>query len=24
VAGRRLTPDEWQQFLPDRSYDPAC
>jgi WD40 repeat protein/class 3 adenylate cyclase len=24
TAGRSLTPEEWRQFLPDRSYDPAC
>jgi WD40 repeat protein/DNA-binding SARP family transcriptional activator len=24
VAGRRLTPQEWQQFLPDRPYQPSC
>jgi WD40 repeat protein len=24
TAGRRLTRAEWAQFLPDRSYDPAC
>ena len=24
VAGRRLTPTEWAQFLPGRDYDPAC
>jgi hypothetical protein len=24
VAGRRLTPTEWQQFLPGRDYHPAC
>ena len=24
VAGRRLTRDEWQEFVPGRDYDPAC
>jgi WD40 repeat protein len=24
VAGRRLTRDEWAEFLPGRAYDPAC
>ena len=24
VAGRRLTRDEWAEFLPGREYDPAC
>jgi hypothetical protein len=24
VAGRQLTEDEWQRFLPDRPYEPAC
>jgi WD40 repeat protein len=24
VAGRRLTPAEWTEFLPGRDYDPAC
>ena len=24
IAGRRLTPAEWQEFLPGRSYEPAC
>jgi hypothetical protein len=24
VAGRRLTREEWAEFLPDRDYDPAC
>ena len=24
VAGRRLTRDEWAEFLPGRRYDPAC
>jgi WD40 repeat protein len=24
VAGRTLSHDEWRQFLPDRSYAPAC
>jgi WD40 repeat protein/DNA-binding SARP family transcriptional activator len=24
VAGRRLTPQEWQEFLPDRPYQPSC
>ena len=24
VAGRRLTRQEWKQFLPGRDYDPAC
>ncbi len=24
VAGRRLTPTEWDEFLPGRDYDPAC
>ena len=24
VAGRRLTRDEWQEFLPGRDYAPAC
>ena len=24
VAGRRLTPAEWAEFLPGRDYDPAC
>jgi WD40 repeat protein/DNA-binding SARP family transcriptional activator len=24
VAGRRLTPQEWRQFLPDRPYQPSC
>jgi hypothetical protein len=24
VAGRTLTRDEWEQFLPDRGYAPAC
>jgi len=24
VAGRRLTRAEWQEFLPDRDYKPAC
>jgi WD40 repeat protein len=24
VAGRRLTPAEWNEFLPGREYDPAC
>jgi WD40 repeat protein/DNA-binding SARP family transcriptional activator len=24
VAGRRLTPQEWQEFLPHRPYQPSC
>jgi hypothetical protein len=24
VAGRRLTREEWVEFLPGRDYDPAC
>jgi WD40 repeat protein len=24
VAGRRLTPQEWQDFLPGRPYQPSC
>ena len=24
VAGRKLTRAEWDQFLPDRAYRPAC
>ena len=24
VAGRRLTPQEWREFLPDRPYRPSC
>jgi WD40 repeat protein len=24
VAGRRLTREEWGEFLPGRAYDPAC
>jgi WD40 repeat protein/DNA-binding SARP family transcriptional activator len=24
VAGRRLTPQEWQEFLPNRPYKPSC
>ena len=24
VAGRRLTPQEWREFLPDRPYQPSC
>jgi WD40 repeat protein len=24
VAGRRLTPQEWREFLPDRRYQPSC
>jgi WD40 repeat protein len=24
VAGRRLTREEWSEFLPSRDYDPAC
>jgi hypothetical protein len=24
IAGRRLTPAEWQAYLPDRPYRPAC
>jgi WD40 repeat protein/DNA-binding SARP family transcriptional activator len=24
VAGRRLTPQEWQEFLPGRPYQPSC
>jgi WD40 repeat protein len=24
VAGRHLTPQEWQEFLPDRPYQPSC
>jgi WD40 repeat protein/class 3 adenylate cyclase len=24
IAGRNLTREEWEQFLPDRSYDPSC
>ena len=24
VAGPRLTPAEWDQFVPGRAYDPAC
>jgi WD40 repeat protein len=24
LANRTLTPDEWEEFLPGRSYDPAC
>jgi hypothetical protein len=24
VAGRSLTPQEWQEFLPDRPYHAAC
>jgi hypothetical protein len=24
VAGRSLTPQEWQEFLPDRSYHATC
>jgi WD40 repeat protein len=24
VAGRRLTRQEWKEFLPGRDYDPAC
>jgi WD40 repeat protein len=24
LAGRSLTPQEWQEFLPDRRYDTTC
>jgi WD40 repeat protein len=24
IAGRRLTPQEWREFLPGRPYQPAC
>jgi hypothetical protein len=24
IAGRSLTREEWQRYLPDRPYDPAC
>jgi WD40 repeat protein len=24
VAGRRLTPQEWNEFLPGRPYQPSC
>jgi WD40 repeat protein/tRNA A-37 threonylcarbamoyl transferase component Bud32 len=24
LANRELTPKEWEEFLPDRSYEPAC
>jgi WD40 repeat protein len=24
IAGRRLTPQEWQEFLPHRPYQPSC
>jgi WD40 repeat protein len=24
IAGRRLTQEEWDEFLPGRDYDPAC
>jgi hypothetical protein len=24
VAGRTLTEEEWERFLPGRPYDPAC
>ena len=24
VAGRNLGREEWEQFLPDRGYDPSC
>jgi hypothetical protein len=24
IAGRTLTPGEWEEFLPGRPYEPAC
>jgi hypothetical protein len=24
LAGRRLTEEEWEQYLPGEPYDPAC
>ena len=24
IADRRLTPQEWREFLPDRPYQPSC
>jgi hypothetical protein len=24
VAGRDLTRDEWEEFLPERPYEPVC